>query len=29
MSQIADGTLGGGDWWQAIHRPEDNAPGQA
>jgi hypothetical protein len=25
-SQIADGTLGGDDWWKAIHEPEDDGP---
>ena len=25
-SQIADGTLGGDDWWKAIHGPEDDGP---
>jgi hypothetical protein len=26
-SQIEDGTLGGDDWWKAIHGPEDDGPG--
>jgi DNA-binding PadR family transcriptional regulator len=25
-SQIAGGTLGGEDWWKAIHGPEDDGP---
>ncbi len=25
-SQIADGTLGGEDWWKTIHGPEDDGP---
>jgi hypothetical protein len=25
-SQVADGTLGGDDWWRAIHGPEDDGP---
>ena len=25
-SQIAEGTLGGDDWWKAIHEPEDDGP---
>lgn len=25
-SQIADGTLGGDDWWKAIHEPGDDGP---